>query len=781
MRTSISFSKKWISGLGFLLALPGFSAEPEGYYESAYGKSGYELKTALFQIIGNPDVTSYDGLWSAFRQTDATPDGQVWDMYADCGFEFGSDQCGNYKDECDCYNREHSFPKSWFDDASPMYSDLFHLYPTDGKVNGMRGNHPFGEVDNPDWESASGCKRGPNSTPGYSGTVFEPLDEYKGDFARTYFYMATCYQNRIANWSACPICNGTSDQAFDDWVVDLLLEWHEQDPVSAKETERNDAVYYEQGNRNPFIDHPELVGKIWGDDPVPFGQDPLPGQKEYALPYAYSNAAGTVLFSDTLEMVLSEDQAKSLILDILFPADADTLYSDLVEGKVSVSGTLEGEPSGVYSLKEVRLGYDARYSLEVSLLADNALQARSRSEFHILDTLSMLPDPDPDPDTGRIALSLPYAYKDAEGKVLKADTLHVSMPQAGAGKTGFGIAGAGKTEAGETVLLLREDFENLEGADNSGTQADETLCAGVESFEGSVFAVESGVRLASGSKAGQVHLAPFSVSGPFSVTIEGKGWSQEELECKLLCLECTVEEQPVVFTQSKNELGSGQYEALEPFSLSPKNGSGTVSLTISAQGGKRAFIGKVEATAENPGPEPEPEPEPGPDTLPYWNTVTIVSPLQAEELLETTLSARIRLENSQDASVEDGNFRLPEMELENGKAYFLELSLWKEGRCLDEASVGFSVKGSEPGPDTLASGLLREFAFELYPNPNNGSFTLELPAPCRVEIFSLTGIRQKYLPEVSGSVELYLPNPGVYVVRASNGRQYGIKKMVVRP
>lgn len=244
--------------------------EPEGYYESAYGKSGYALKTALHQIIRDHASLSYKELWEAFRTTDVREDGYVWDMYSDCDFRFGSNQCGNYKQEGDCYNREHSFPKSWFDDASPMYTDLFHLYPTDGYVNGRRGNNPFGEVDNPTYTSQAGCKVGPNATPGYSGTVFEPLDEYKGDFARTYFYMATRYEDRIANWGSCPICNGSDDQAFDSWVVDLLLQWHEQDPVSDKERERNDAVYVYQENRNPFIDYPELVEKIWGEDNTPF-------------------------------------------------------------------------------------------------------------------------------------------------------------------------------------------------------------------------------------------------------------------------------------------------------------------------------------------------------------------------------------------------------------------------------------------------------------------------------------------------------------------------------
>ena len=113
-------------------------------------------------------------------------------------FTFGSDKCGSYAKEGDCYNREHSFPASWFSDAYPMYADLFHLYPTDGYVNSMHSNYPFGDVATPSWTSANGCLLGASSDAGYSGTVFEPIDEYKGDIARSYLYMITCYKDKVS-------------------------------------------------------------------------------------------------------------------------------------------------------------------------------------------------------------------------------------------------------------------------------------------------------------------------------------------------------------------------------------------------------------------------------------------------------------------------------------------------------------------------------------------------------------------------------------------------------
>ena len=255
---------------------------PAGYYDEAEGKRGAALKTALSDIISSHEQRSYKELWTDFLETDARSDGKVWDMYSSAtDFYFQDDQCGNYKREGDCYNREHSFPKSWFNDAYPMYTDLFHLYPTDGYVNGMRGNYPFGETDRPTKTSSGGFSRlGPSSVSGYSGTVFEPADEYKGDFARTYFYMVTCYEDRVSGWNS-DMLNHTSYPAFATWAVEMLLEWSREDPVSQKEVDRNEAVYRIQGNRNPFIDLRGLEEYVWGnrkDEPLgPTGVDRLAG------------------------------------------------------------------------------------------------------------------------------------------------------------------------------------------------------------------------------------------------------------------------------------------------------------------------------------------------------------------------------------------------------------------------------------------------------------------------------------------------------------------------
>lgn len=253
-----------------MLAAFAVSAQaPDGYYASCEGKSGQALLTALYNTISSHTTVSYDGLWEVYKTSDVRANGKVWDMYSTKEWTVGAEHCGNYSVVGDCINREHSVPQSWFSSASPMKSDAFHVYPTDGKVNGQRSNYPYGECANGTTLSSSGGvkplgKLGTCTFPGYTGTVFEPDDEYKGDFARTYFYMATCYNDRISSWSGAIIA-GNSYPCYSTWAVNLFLKWHRQDPVSQKEIDRNNAVYAHQKNRNPYIDYPDLAEHVWGD------------------------------------------------------------------------------------------------------------------------------------------------------------------------------------------------------------------------------------------------------------------------------------------------------------------------------------------------------------------------------------------------------------------------------------------------------------------------------------------------------------------------------------
>ena len=259
--------KKLYVFLTLIIAAVTLSAQPQGYYDGTEGLTGNALKAALHNIIKNDNHTSYSGLWSAYQQTDKKPNGKVWDIYSDVPngtppyeFTFVTDQCGNYGGEGDCYNREHLWAQSWTNDNSTHKTDLHHVYPTDGYVNNRRGNYAFGEVNNATWTSQNGGKLGPNTVSGFSGTVFEPIDDYKGDIARALMYVSVRYYQEDGSWSTSDMSNKS---VIKNWAMTMLLRWHEEDPVDEKEINRNNKVYNIQGNRNPFVDYPEFAPMIW--------------------------------------------------------------------------------------------------------------------------------------------------------------------------------------------------------------------------------------------------------------------------------------------------------------------------------------------------------------------------------------------------------------------------------------------------------------------------------------------------------------------------------------
>jgi len=267
-----------------------FAQIPSNYYDSANGLSGFSLKTELRNITTNGHTArTYDQLYdgdgisgsggyvdthsdvAVSSGNNYENDGTVLDMYSenpsaidDYNYNHGSMQCGNQSSEGDCYNREHLVPQSAFGSAFPMQSDIHHVIPTDGRVNNFRGNLPFGEAIDDDWESLNGSLRGSSAMVGYSGSVFEPIDEFKGDIARALLYFATRYQNTVDGYTAFDMFNGTEDQVFYGWAIDVLLDWHNNvDPVDQRERDRNNAAYNFQGNANPFVDHPEYANMIW--------------------------------------------------------------------------------------------------------------------------------------------------------------------------------------------------------------------------------------------------------------------------------------------------------------------------------------------------------------------------------------------------------------------------------------------------------------------------------------------------------------------------------------
>lgn len=239
---------------------------PAGYYDGALGLHGSALLIALHNIIKGHTALSYSATAAAFQRTDKRPNGNVWDVYSDVPggtppYEYAFGSMGSGGSEGIAYNREHSFPQSWFGGSvMPMYSDLWNIYPTDSKVNNERGNYPYGEVGSASWTSLNGSKLGGSVSPGYGGTVFEPIDGYKGDLARSQFYMSARYFNEDAAWPGGGSTNGSQ---LLPWAAGQYMAWSIADPVSWKERARNAAIYEYQNNRNPFVDHPEFVGAIY--------------------------------------------------------------------------------------------------------------------------------------------------------------------------------------------------------------------------------------------------------------------------------------------------------------------------------------------------------------------------------------------------------------------------------------------------------------------------------------------------------------------------------------
>lgn len=246
-------------------ALTVAAAVPTGYYQSLENKSGAELLTALTALSQPETIVSYGGgtkgTWASFVNTDVRLiNGREawWDMYSNNIV---------YLPTYDAMNIEHCVPNSWWGgQKTNPYKDLFHLNPSDAIANGYKSNHPLGEVSKATYDNGVIRVGTPAGEAGGSGTVFEPADEYKGDFARAYMYVFVTYAQNSWDGNKYPYMftlSGTT-ATLQPWAAQLLLKWSEEDPVDSKEQQRNEAIFLEQGNRNPFIDMPALADYVWG-------------------------------------------------------------------------------------------------------------------------------------------------------------------------------------------------------------------------------------------------------------------------------------------------------------------------------------------------------------------------------------------------------------------------------------------------------------------------------------------------------------------------------------
>jgi len=347
----------------YLLLLCNFFAVaqiPNGYYNSATG-TGYTLKTQLYNIIKNHTDQGYAGLWTTYATSDRDlfyeNDNTVLDVYSEnptgpdpYTFIYSTNQCGSYTNEGDCYNREHTIPQSYFGNGvQPMYSDAHFVLPTDGKVNGKRDDFPYGRVGNVTWTSMNGSKFGNNNNSGYSAgysqTVFEPVDEFKGDIARCLLYFVTRYENQLVGFygatssTAKVMFDGTSDHSYSNTFLNILITWHLQDPVNAREIARNNAVYARQGNRNPYIDHPEYVCQIWQNDCAALSNPTAEIKAISIYPNPANNHKINIDTENKIDNIQLINVSGQLIMEIKNPIFNNNSY------------TLENIPQGFYILK----------------------------------------------------------------------------------------------------------------------------------------------------------------------------------------------------------------------------------------------------------------------------------------------------------------------------------------------------------------------------------------------------------------------------------------------
>ena len=279
----------------FFLPVLLFSQAPANYYEGVSGLNGYELKTKLHDIISNKTITwHYGDLPSFYALTDvdhfydydASNTTYLLDIYSNnptgtTAYHYTKDNLiSSAGAEGLGYNREHMMPQSSFNSNYPMYSDLFFVIPTDARINQLRSNYPYGIAGTTNYYTfTNGSKINKNATPnsGYTGRVYEPHPEFRGDIARSLLYYVVRYEGKLSSFNffngtspandTSPL-DGSEEKAYEEWFLAMLLQWHNSDPVSTREIERNNRVYTIQKNRNPFVDHPEWVNSIWNQNPV---------------------------------------------------------------------------------------------------------------------------------------------------------------------------------------------------------------------------------------------------------------------------------------------------------------------------------------------------------------------------------------------------------------------------------------------------------------------------------------------------------------------------------
>lgn len=408
---------------------------PAGYYDSLEGLSGVELKKAVKEAAKKNSVripygtsSSTPCTWKVFIDSDTrTVNGERcwWDMYS-----ANNVPAPDYTSR-GSMNIEHAVAKSWWggDETIDAYMDVFNLNPSDMEANSKKSNYPLGIVASVTWANEGSITKIGTPAAGTGGgasLVYEPADEYKGDFARSFFYMFTTYDDISwkttgTNW----MYDTSSELLLQPWAYRMLLDWAANDPVSQKEVDRNEAIFRHQGNRNPFVDYPELAEYIWGSmRGTPFhtgspgnGNRPQQSQFEIMEDFTVNNAGlpmGSSKKPSSPTGYVSASTGLSYTVMGCYVNNYESPYYLLVNGKNNEGAFISF--SLPYDCSEIRL----TTSMSCSTNANSKVNVYADGELLSTETVNVAGE--------RYDILIPEAYRSA-GTVYKVESATTAYNQ----------------------------------------------------------------------------------------------------------------------------------------------------------------------------------------------------------------------------------------------------------------------------------------------------------------------------------------------------------------
>ncbi len=546
--------KAFLIYLFFILAFLSVYAQiPTGYYDSAIGKKQAELKTALHLVIMNATPPSYGSgagsTWAAFAKTDVRPeDGTIWDMYSSYHVAVNGTSAAS-----GC-NIEHSLANSWWGGTkNQTYNDLFNLNPSNSSANSSKGSWPIAVVDGTTTYSNGVIKVGKSSSrPGGTIDAWEPADEYKGDFARSYMYMVTSYEDLSPKWTGNSVnqLDNNTYPVFEQWTVDLFLKWCAQDPVSQKEIDRNNEIYKIQGNRNPYIDYPLMAEYVWGKlMAVPFTPN-----GNVSIPYLISPAAGSTV--DFGKVVYQQTDTASVYIK------ASNLKGDL---SLSLSGTDAANfslPTNTVSKANAEAGYKLVINYIAQSVGIKTAQLSISGDSITTTSVNL--------------------------KVVSSDEF-LALPASNISNNGF--TANWTVSANATGYTLNVYSLQSSGATQPKTLLEEDFLTGLPTGWTSVpytdNTLASNIRLASGSSSGKISTPALNLSTSGTVlTVRAKQYNSDNGAL----LTATLDNQPLaIWTTAVNN---------QDFSVPLPSGTSSSVISLSAATSSRVYVDYVKVQTQ---------------------------------------------------------------------------------------------------------------------------------------------------------------------------------------